>query len=348
MQQELVLVVDFGGQYSQLIARRVRELGVYSEMIPFDTPLEEIRERAPRGLIFSGGPASIYLPGAPVCDPGVFELGLPLLGICYGMQLMAAQLGGKVEPAGIREYGKTALAVSDGADLLFAGLESQQQVWMSHGDSITRVPPGFHVTASTADCPIAAMAAPDKRFYGVQFHPEVRHTPNGNAMLRNFLYRVCGCQGTWRLADFVEETVREIRERVGDRHVICALSGGVDSSVAAVLVNRAVGDRLTCVFVDTGLLRKGEAEQVVRVFRDERKMNLVFVYARQRFLERLAGVTDPERKRIIIGHEFIRVFEEEAARIGRVDFLVQGTLYPDVVESGTRTSATIKTHHNVG
>lgn len=347
MEQELVLVIDFGGQYNQLIARRVRDLGVYSEMIPYDTPLAEIKEKRPRGLIFSGGPASIHLPGAPLCDMGIFELGVPILGICYGMQLMADQLGGEVSPAQIREYGKTFLEVVAG-DPLFSGLERKMQVWMSHGDSIKQVPDGFAVTARTPDCPVAAMSDPARGLFGVQFHPEVKHTPLGDEILKNFLFRICGCQGTWNLTNFIAETVAEIRNRVGDRKVLCALSGGVDSSVAAVLVDRAVGKNLTCVFVNHGLLRKGEAEQVVRTFRDERKMNLVYVDATKRFLDQLKGVVDPEAKRKIIGREFIRVFEEEADRIGKVDFLVQGTLYPDVIESGTKTAATIKTHHNVG
>jgi len=346
MEQELVLVVDFGGQYSQLIARRVRELAVYSEMVPYDTPLADIVKKNPRGLIFSGGPASIYLPDAPACDAGIFNLGLPILGICYGMQLMAFQLGGEVSPAQIREYGKT--FVETAPDPLFHGLEPKMQVWMSHGDSITRVPEGFNVIARTPDCPVAAMSNPERKLYGVQFHPEVKHTPLGNEILKKFLFDICGCRGTWNLADFITRTVSEVQERVGDGKVLCALSGGVDSSVAAALVDRAVGNKLTCVFVDHGLLRKGEPEQVVRTFRDERNMNLVQVDARDRFLDRLAGVRDPEAKRKIIGREFIRVFEEEAARIGKVDFLVQGTLYPDVVESGTKTAATIKTHHNVG
>lgn len=347
MERELVLVLDFGGQYNQLIARRVRELSVYSEMIPYYTPLAEIKAKNPRGIIFSGGPASVHVPGAPVCDPGVFELGVPILGICYGMQLLASQLGGEVRPSEVREYGKSFLEVCR-EDTLFHGLPHQMQVWMSHGDSVVKVPEGFQVTARTGDCPVAAMSDPTRALYGVQFHPEVRHTPLGDEILKNFLFRICGCRGTWNLTGFIQETVEHIRSRVGDKKVLCALSGGVDSSVAAALVDLAVGKNLTCVFVDHGLLRKGEAEQVVRTFREERGMNLVYVDAGERFLEKLQGVKDPELKRKIIGYEFIRVFEEEARKLGQINFLVQGTLYPDVIESGTATAATIKTHHNVG
>ncbi|NSW82933.1 MAG: glutamine-hydrolyzing GMP synthase [Syntrophothermus sp.] len=347
MERETVLVLDFGGQYNQLIARRVRDLSVYSEMIPYYTPLAEIKARKPRGIIFSGGPASVHVPGAPVCDPGIYELGIPILGICYGMQLMASQLGGEVRPAAVREYGKSFLEKCR-EDALFFGLPTQMQVWMSHGDLVVNIPEGFQVTASTGDCPVAAMSDPERKLYGVQFHPEVRHTPLGDEILKNFLFRICGCSGSWNLQDFVQEMVEEVKRRVGQKKVLCALSGGVDSSVAAALVDLAVGKNLTCVFVDHGLLRKGEAEQVVRTFREERGMNLIYVDAAQRFLDKLQGVADPELKRKIIGHEFIRVFEEEARKLGQIDFLVQGTLYPDVIESGTATAATIKTHHNVG
>ncbi|WP_338833184.1 GMP synthase [glutamine-hydrolyzing] [Moorella humiferrea] len=344
---ELVLVLDFGGQYNQLIARRIREAGVYSEMIPFNTPLEEILARRPKGIVFSGGPASVYSPGAPRIDWALYESGIPILGICYGMQLMAHDLGGRVEAAAGREYGKTELEVTTD-DILFAGLPRNMQCWMSHGDYISAPPPGFKVTARSAYTPVAAMSDPERRLYGVQFHPEVKHTPLGQEMLRRFLFQICGCRGDWSISSFIEEQVAAIRERVGDGRVLCALSGGVDSSVAAALVHRAVGDRLTCVFVNHGLLRQGEAEQVQETFGRAMRVNLVYVDASERFLTKLAGVTDPEEKRKIIGHEFIRVFEEEARKLGKVDFLVQGTLYPDVIESGTETAAVIKSHHNVG
>jgi GMP synthase (glutamine-hydrolysing) len=344
---EIVLVLDFGGQYNQLIARRIREAGVYSEMIPFNTPLEEILARRPKGIVFSGGPASVYSPGAPRIDRALYESGIPILGICYGMQLMAHDLGGRVEAAAGREYGKTELEVTTD-DILFAGLPRTMQCWMSHGDYISAPPPGFRVTARSAYTPVAAMSDPGRRLYGVQFHPEVKHTPLGQEMLRRFLFQVCGCRGDWSVSSFIEEQVAAIRERVGDGRVLCALSGGVDSSVAAALVHRAVGDRLTCVFVNHGLLRQGEAEQVQKTFGQALQVNLIYVDASERFLAKLAGVTDPEEKRKIIGHEFIRVFEEEARKLGKVDFLVQGTLYPDVIESGTETAAVIKSHHNVG
>jgi len=346
-EQEMVIVLDFGGQYSHLIARRVRDLKVFCEMLPFSTPVEEIRARGAKGIIFSGGPSSVYGEGAPACDPGIYSLGIPILGICYGMQLMAWQLGGAVSRAARREYGKTVLNVFE-RDGLFADLEPVEQCWMSHGDLVESPPPGFKVTAVTAKAPVAAMAHPDKNLYSVQFHPEVVHTPKGQDILKRFLYDICGCRGLWTMTSFLEQTVAEVREQVGDKKVLCGLSGGVDSSVAAVLVHRAVGDRLTCVFVDHGLLRKGEAERVLKVFRDKFKIRLIGVNARERFLSKLEGVTDPERKRKIIGEEFIRVFEEEADKLGRIDYLVQGTLYPDVVESGTATAAVIKSHHNVG
>nr|WP_211662128.1 glutamine-hydrolyzing GMP synthase [Moorella glycerini] len=344
---EIVLVLDFGGQYNQLIARRIREAGVYSEMIPFNTPLQEILARQPKGIVFSGGPASVYSPGAPRIDRALYESGIPILGICYGMQLMAHDLGGRVEAAGGREYGKTELEVTTD-DILFAGLPRTMQCWMSHGDYISAPPTGFKVTARSAYTPVAAMSDPGRRLYGVQFHPEVKHTPLGQEMLCRFLFQVCGCRGDWSVSSFIEEQVAAIRERVGDGRVLCALSGGVDSSVAAALVHRAVSDRLTCVFVNHGLLRLGEAEQVQKTFGQALQVNLVYVDASERFLAKLAGVTDPEEKRRIIGHEFIRVFEEEARKLGKVDFLVQGTLYPDVIESGTATAAVIKSHHNVG
>jgi len=346
-EQELVIVLDFGGQYSHLIARRIRELKVFCEMLPFSTPVEELKARKPKGIVFSGGPSSVYQDKAPVCDPTIYDLGIPILGICYGMQLMAQQLGGGVSRATHREYGKTELNVLD-RERIFSCLEPVEQCWMSHGDLVESPPPGFTITARTGKAPVAAMAHPAKNLYGVQFHPEVVHTPKGQDVLKAFLYDICGCHGLWTMGSFLERAVSEVRQQVGDKKVLCALSGGVDSSVAAVLVQKAVGDHLTCVFVDHGLLRKGEAEQVQKTFEEKFKVNLIYVDARERFLSKLAGVTDPERKRKIIGEEFIRVFEDEAAKLGQIDFLVQGTLYPDVVESGTATAAVIKSHHNVG
>lgn len=346
-EQELVIVLDFGGQYSQLIARRIRECNVFCEMLPYITPLAEIQAKKPRGIIFSGGPSSVYQEGAPVVDKSIYEMGIPVLGICYGMQLMAFQLGGKVARADRREYGKTEIKITPGSGLLDC-MGERGQCWMSHGDLVEAPPPGFKVLASTSTAPVAAMADRERRLYAVQFHPEVVHTPKGQDVLRYFLFNICGCTGSWTTGSFIEQTVAEVREKVGNQKVICALSGGVDSSVAAVLVHRAVGDQLTCVFVNHGLLRKGEAESVQEIFRDRFNINLVYVDARERFLGKLRGVTDPERKRKIIGEEFIRVFEEEAAKLGEIDFLVQGTLYPDVVESGTATAAVIKSHHNVG
>lgn len=345
--KELVVVLDFGGQYSQLIARRVREAHVYCEMLPYFTPVEKVLAKNPKGIIFSGGPASVYGEGAPRIDPKLYDSGIPILGICYGMQLMAHDLGGEVEQASFREYGKTELTVV-AEDALMRGLPKNQQCWMSHGDYIKTPPPGFEVTAKTPFTPIAAMANPQKRLYSVQFHPEVAHTPYGQEMLKNFLYDVCGLQGLWSMSSFIEEEVARIKELVGHRKVLCALSGGVDSAVAALLVHKAVGNQLTCMFIDHGLLRKGEAEQVVDTFSRHLGLNLVAVDASERFLTRLAGVSEPERKRKIIGEEFIRVFEEESKKLGKFDFLVQGTIYSDVVESGTETAATIKSHHNVG
>ena len=343
-----MVVLDFGAQYAQLIARRIRESRVYSLILPYDTPLEQIVAHEPQGLVLSGGPASVYEPGAPLPDPRILEAGIPTLGICYGMQLMGHLLpGGRTAAADQREYGRTRLFVDDGADL-FAGLEPRLICWMSHGDSIVALPEGFVALAHTDRNPVAAMADRRRRLYGLQFHPEVSHTPWGVEVLRNFLYQVCGCQPTWTMSSFIERGTAAIREQVGGGRALCALSGGVDSATAAALVHRAIGDQLTCVFVDHGLLRKDEPEQVVRTFRDTFQVPLVHVDAADRFLARLRGVTDPERKRKVIGEEFVRVFEEEAGRLGEVDFLVQGTLYPDVIESGTRTAARIKTHHNVG
>ena len=355
---DTVVVLDFGSQYAQLIARRVRELHVYSELLPFDTPWPEIAMRRPRAIILSGGPSSVYEAGAPRPDPALWEAGVPVLGICYGLHLMARELGGSVVSSARREYGPATITFTDDSPL-FAGLGSEQQVWMSHGDSIVAPPPGFRPAASTGSTPFAAMSDPARRLYGIQFHPEVGHTPRGRDVLRNFVIGVAGARPTWTAANFIESTVDEIRTRV-DTHardaggtglVICALSGGVDSAVAASLVHRAVGDRLTCIYVDHGLMRKKESELLRATFEQNLGMRLVMVDARERFLERLAGVADPEQKRRIIGDEFIRVFEEEAAKLGRIDFLTQGTLYPDVIESATpetKAAQKIKTHHNVG
>ncbi|MCJ7745484.1 MAG: glutamine-hydrolyzing GMP synthase [Actinobacteria bacterium] len=345
--ENTVLVVDYGAQYAQLIARRVRVCKVYSEIVPHDVPLEKLKSLEPSGLILSGGPSSIYEKGAPRVQPEFLKLGVPVLGICYGIQLMADELGGKVEHTGAREYGKTTLDVLE-EGVLFTDLPLKQTVWMSHGDSITAAPAGFKVTAKTASSPVAAMESPGAGLYAVQFHPEVVHTPLGMDIMKNFLYRACDILPTWTMSSIIEEAVAEIRERVGNEKIICGLSGGVDSSTAAVLVNKAVGDQLTCVFVDTGLLRAGEAEEVVETFGKHFEINLVHVDAADRFLKRLEGVTDPEVKRKTIGEEFIRVFEEVATQFEDAKFLVQGTLYPDIIESGTRDAARIKSHHNVG
>ncbi|MGQ9779699.1 MAG: glutamine-hydrolyzing GMP synthase [Bacillota bacterium] len=343
-----ILILDFGSQYTQLIARRVREAGVFSEIVPAEISAEEIRRRSPAGIILSGGPASIYEEGAPQPDPRIFALGLPVLGICYGLQAMAAVLGGKVAPAGRREYGRAEIEVREEGGL-FAGLPSRLVVWMSHGDRVEELPPGFRILASSANAPVAAAGDPKRRLYGVQFHPEVAHTPDGPAILANFLYRICGCRGDWTPANFISETVAAIKAEVGEGRALCALSGGVDSTVAAVLVRRAIGERLVCVFVDNGLLRKNEAEEVLGAF-SRLGLAPVHVRAAASFLARLRGVTDPEEKRKRIGAEFIRVFEEEARKFGPLEYLVQGTLYPDVIESAGRGghAATIKTHHNVG
>ncbi|MBI5136028.1 MAG: glutamine-hydrolyzing GMP synthase [Nitrospirae bacterium] len=347
--EDNILILDFGSQVTQLIARRVRESSVYSEILPFNVPIGEIRAHNPKGLILSGGPASVYAPGAPHPDPRVFELGIPVLGICYGMQLITQHFGGKVEPASHREFGRAELRIDQPAGL-FDGLGAETLVWMSHGDRIARQPEGFTTIAHTDNAPVAAFADLARRVYGLQFHPEVVHTAEGRAMLENFAYNVCGCKPTWTMAGFVETEIARIREQVGGGKVICALSGGVDSSVAAVLVHKAIGDQLTCVFVNNGLLRTGEAEKVVATFRDHMGMNLVFADEADRFLGKLKGVSDPERKRKIIGNTFIEVFDHHAERMTGVGFLVQGTLYPDVIESVSAKgpSATIKTHHNVG
>ena len=349
MERELVLVLDFGGQYNQLIARRVRECNVYCEVHPCTMSLEEIRKRNPKGIIFTGGPNSVYGDDSPRCPKEMFELGIPILGICYGSQLMAYMLGGSVKTAPVSEYGKTEVDV-DTSSVLFENVSEKTICWMSHTDYIEQAPAGFVVTAHTPVCPVAAMENAAKRLYAVQFHPEVMHTREGMKMLSNFVYRVCGCKGDWKIESFVETTIRQIREKVGNGRVLCALSGGVDSSVAAVLMSRAEGRQLTCVFVDHGLLRKNEGDEVEAVFGPggSYDLNFIRVNAQQRFYEKLAGVSEPEKKRKIIGEEFIRVFEEEAKKIGAVDFLVQGTIYPDVIESGLGKSAVIKSHHNVG
>jgi GMP synthase (glutamine-hydrolysing) len=344
---DTVLVVDFGAQYAQLIARRVREAHVYSEIVPRDTPIGEMLARKPAGIIFSGGPASVHVAGAPSIDPSVYDAGVPVLGICYGAQLVAQQLGGHVARTGVGEYGRTVLDVVAGSHL-FAELPARQDVWMSHADSITTAPPGFSVTASTHAVPVAALEAPDRAIYGVQFHPEVVHTEWGQDILKHFLFEVCGCRPRWTMVSIIEQAVEAIQRQVGGERVLCGLSGGVDSAVAAALVHKAVGDQLTCVFVDTGLMREGEAEQVEDAFRRDFGVDLVRAKAADRFLEALDGVDDPERKRKLIGETFIRVFEEVAGEVDSARFLVQGTLYPDVIESGTRDAARIKSHHNVG
>jgi GMP synthase (glutamine-hydrolysing) len=344
---DTVLVVDFGAQYAQLIARRVREAHVYSEIVPRDMPVAEMLARRPAGIIFSGGPKSVHVEGAPDIDPAVYDTGVPVLGICYGAQLVAQQLGGQVARTGVAEYGRTALQVTAGS-ALFGALPRAQDVWMSHADSIVAAPPGFRVTARTAAVPVAALEDADRRVYGVQFHPEVVHTARGQEILKHFLYDVCGCRPRWTMTSIIEEAVAGIRAQVGDEKVICGLSGGVDSAVAAALVHKAVGDQLTCVFVDTGLMRAGEAEQVEDTFRRQFQVDLVHTKSADRFLEALRDVEDPEIKRRAIGNTFIRVFEEVAAEFEDSRFLVQGTLYPDIIESGTRDAARIKSHHNVG
>lgn len=344
---DTILVVDFGAQYARLIARRVRELKVYSEIVPHTVTAEEIKRRKPKGIILSGGPASVYAEKAPSLDTEIYELGIPILGICYGMQLMARDLGGRVEKTGKSEYGPTSLRVTAEDSVLFKDLPEEQTVWMSHRDSVVGLREGFKVTSVTEGSVIASFENPEKGFYAVQFHPEVVHTKYGKEILKNFVYEACGCHPEWTKFSIIEEAISSVKEKVGTEKAVCALSGGVDSSVAAVLVHKAIGDNLTCVFVDHGLLRKNEAEQVIKTFRDHFHINLVHVDASERFLDRLKGVTDPEQKRKIIGEEFIRVFEEVAREINAT-YLVQGTLYPDVIESGTGTAAKIKTHHNVG
>lgn len=342
--RQTVVVLDFGGQYNQLIARRVRELNVYCELLPFTTSIEKIKEKQPIGIIFTGGPNSVNQSGAPTVDKEIFSLGVPVLGICYGCQLMAHLLGGKVA-SGPREYGKQNLKNENGK--LFDGVQSGSVCWMSHTDYIEKLPEGFSVAAQTDTCPVAAMQNEERKLYGVQYHPEVMHTQKGMEVLRNFLYSVCGASGDWTMGNFAAQAIKALKEKIGDKKVLCALSGGVDSAVAAALIHKAC-PQLICIFVDHGLLRKNEADEVVSVFRDGLKMNLIKADVSERFLTKLQGVTEPERKRKIIGEEFIRVFEAEAKKIGAVDYLVQGTIYPDVIESGLGNSAKIKSHHNVG
>ncbi|KIL48457.1 glutamine-hydrolyzing GMP synthase [Jeotgalibacillus campisalis] len=347
LNQEMIVVLDFGSQYNQLITRRIREFGVYSELHPHTITAEEIKEINPSGIILSGGPNSVYDENSFRADERIFDLGIPVLGICYGMQLMTMHFGGKVEKARNREYGKAEINVQE-AKGLFKGLPSNQLVWMSHGDLVVEAPDSFDVVATNASCPIASISNEDKKMFAVQFHPEVRHSVHGNDMLKNFVFDACGCKGEWSMENYIEIEIEKIRNEVGDRKVLCALSGGVDSSVVAVLIHKAIGDQLTCMFVDHGLLRKGEADSVMKTFADGFNMNVIKIDAQERFLSKLKGVSDPEQKRKIIGNEFIYVFDDEAKKLDGFDFLAQGTLYTDIIESGTATAQTIKSHHNVG
>ncbi len=346
MKNQTVLVIDFGGQYNQLIVRRVRNLGVYAELVPHTITVEKVKSYDPIGIIFTGGPHSVYKEDSPKVDAGIFKLGIPVLGICYGMQLTAYMNGGNVERCGVAEYGTK--KIKYGNSVIFDGMGEENVCWMSHGDKVSALPEGYTVTASTDECEIAAFENVALKFYGVQLHPEVVHTVNGNLILKNFLYKVCGAVGDWTMGDYAQEQIKLIREKVGDGKVLCAMSGGVDSAVAATILHKAVGSNLTCVFVDHGLLRKNEADEVMSVFKDKMGMNLIKIDASKRFLSKLAGVKEPEKKRKIIGKEFIEVFSEFSKEIGKVDYLVQGTIYPDVIESGLGKSAVIKSHHNVG
>lgn len=356
LNRQIIIILDFGSQYSELIARRIRETQVYSEVLSYRTTAEQIKQLNPKGIILSGGPNSVYDPNAPHCDPGIWQLGIPILGVCYGMQLMVQQLGGEVKRAERGEYGKASLIIDDPTDLL-TNVEDGSTMWMSHGDSCTNLPEGFEILAHTANTPCAAIADHQKKLYGVQFHPEVVHSVCGLALIRNFVYHICDCEPTWTTAAFVEQSVREIRAKVGDKRVLLALSGGVDSSTLAFLLHRAIGDQLTCMFIDQGFMRKYEPERLVKLFHEQFHIPVEYVNARDRFLQAIAGVTDPEEKRRRIGHEFIRVFEEESRKLGPFDYLAQGTLYPDVIESadtnvdpktGERVAVKIKSHHNVG
>lgn len=356
LNRQMIVILDFGSQYSELIARRIRETQVYSEVLSYRTTAEQLRQLNPKGIIFSGGPSSVYDTGAPHCDPEIWNLGLPVLGVCYGMQLMVQQLGGKVTRAERGEYGKASLFIDDPTDLL-TNVEDSSTMWMSHGDSCEELPAGFEILAHTENTPCAAIAHHEKKLYGVQFHPEVVHSIGGLALIRNFVYHICECQPTWTTAAFVEESIREIRAKVGDKRVLLALSGGVDSSTLAFLLHKAIGDQLTCMFIDQGFMRKGEPERLLKLFEEQFHIHVEYVNARDRFLEQVKGVTDPEEKRRRIGHEFIHVFEEESRRLGPFDYLAQGTLYPDVIESadtnvdpktGERVAVKIKSHHNVG
>ncbi len=353
---QMLVILDFGSQYSELIARRIRETEVYSEVLSYRTTVEQLRQLNPKGIILSGGPNSVYAEYAPQCDPAIWEMGIPVLGVCYGMQLMVQQLGGRVESADRAEYGKAALYIDDPTDLL-TNVEDGTTMWMSHGDSVTALPEGFCILAHTDNTPNAAIAHHGRQLYGVQFHPEVVHSIGGQALIRNFVYHICHCQPTWTTEAFVEESIREVRARVGNKRVLLALSGGVDSSTLAFLLHRAIGDQLTCMFIDQGFMRKGEPERLVQIFKDQFHIDVAYINARDRFLARIDGITDPEEKRKRIGHEFIRVFEEESRRLGPFDYLAQGTLYPDVIESadtnidpktGERVAVKIKSHHNVG
>jgi GMP synthase (glutamine-hydrolysing) len=349
MHEENILVLDFGSQYTQLIARRIREKDVYSEILPFNASLDDIKAFNPRGIVLSGGPSSVYDEGAPIADKGVLELGVPVLGICYGMQLMAHMLGGRVASTVTREYGRAELFL-DGDSVLLRGVTDGSQAWMSHGDRIEELPSGFKTIAHTANAPLAAMSSQERKLYALQFHPEVVHTAEGDRILKNFVFDICGCKPEWKMASVIDWAVGDISKKVGDKKIICALSGGVDSAVTALLVHKAVGDKLTCIFVDNGVLRKGEADKVIKTFREHFHIKLISVDAAERFLAKLKGIADPEQKRKIIGNEFIAVFEEEAKKIEGVEFLAQGTLYPDVIESVSfkGPSAVIKSHHNVG
>jgi len=356
VQRQMIVILDFGSQYSELIARRIRETHVYSEVLSYRTSAAQIRDLNPRGIILSGGPSSVYEPGAPQCDPALWELGIPILGVCYGMQLMVQQLGGQVEATGKGEYGRAPLHIVDPTDLL-TNVAQGCIMWMSHGDSVTQLPEGFEVLARTENTEFAAIAEPRRRLYGVQFHPEVKHSQGGQALICNFVYHICQCEPTWTTEAFVEETIREVRARVGSCKVLLALSGGVDSSTLAFLMHRAIGDQLTCMFIDQGFMRKEEPQRLLKLFQDQFHIPVAYVDASERFLRAIAGVTDPETKRKRIGHEFIKVFEEESLRLGPFDYLAQGTLYPDVIESadtnidpqtGERVAVKIKSHHNVG